>query len=90
MTKYVQKYAYEASQFEDEWIILNTDNYTVTKVNEVGGFCWELLKEAQSIDSIVEALKKNFSNTEDIELFPQEIEEFLTKLYEYGLITYAN
>ncbi|MHA7139531.1 PqqD family protein [Rossellomorea arthrocnemi] len=90
MTKYVKTKDYEASQFDDEWVILNTDQFTATKVNEVGGFCWGLLECVQTVDSIAEEVKHHFKIVEDIESFKLEIEEFLTELHHYGLVTHVS
>jgi enolase len=89
MVTVVQKKNYEASQFDDEWVILNTDEYTVTKVNEVGGFCWTLLESEQTIESIAQAVRKKFE-IEDVQVaFEQDIEDFLTELHQYGLVSYV-
>ncbi|MGG4167749.1 PqqD family protein [Rossellomorea vietnamensis] len=88
--RYVQRKKYEASQFDDEWIILNTDLYTVTKVNEVGGFCWTLLESAQTIDSIATAVEGHFSISEAPSVLRNDIKDFLMELQHYGLVEYAS
>lgn len=88
--KYVKRKKYEASQFDDEWIILNTDQYTVTKVNEVGGYCWTLLESAQTIESIAEAVEGHFSITEAHAVLMDDIKDFLKELQHYGLVDYAS
>ncbi|MGG1629475.1 PqqD family protein [Rossellomorea sp. NRS-1567] len=88
--RYVQRKEYEASQFDDEWIILNTDLYTVTKVNEVGGFCWALLESAQTIDSIAVAVEGHFNITEARAVLKDDIKDFLKELQHYGLVEYAS
>ena len=32
MDQYIRKNNYETTSFDDEWIVLNTDNYTIYKV----------------------------------------------------------
>lgn len=86
---FVQKKNYEASQFDDEWIILNTDQFTVTKVNEVGGYCWMLLESDQTIGTIAEAVKERFEINEEQVTLEIDILNFLTELYQYGLVDYA-
>ncbi|CAN7588946.1 PqqD family protein [Rossellomorea sp. LjRoot5] len=88
--RYVQRKKYEASQFDDEWIILNTDLYTVTKVNEVGGFCWSLLESAQTIDSIAAAVAGHFNISETHETIIDDIRDFIMELQHYGLVEYAS
>ena len=88
--RYVQRKKYEASQFDDEWIILNTDLYTVTKVNEVGGFCWSLLENAQTVDSIAAAVAGHFNISETDEMILGDIKDFIMELHHYGLVEYAS
>lgn len=88
MTKYIQSNNYETTQFEDEWIILNTDNFTVTKLNEVGGFCWLQLSEAKTIDSIHDAVTEKFSRIS--ETAKDDIEEFLINLIQCGLVSHVS
>lgn len=38
MARYVQKSSYETTHLDNEWIILNTEEYTVTTLNDVGDF----------------------------------------------------
>ena len=83
---YIQKSNYETTQFEDEWIILNTDNYTITKLNDLGGFCWSLLNEPQTLTNLQQAIKKEFQNEAD-EL---DIESFLSDLIQCGLVKHAS
>ncbi|WKB35475.1 hypothetical protein QS257_18380 [Terrilactibacillus sp. S3-3] len=46
MTDYfIRKPNCETVQVDDEWVILNPETYTVTKLNEAGGRCWSLLSE---------------------------------------------
>ncbi|MGG3912297.1 PqqD family protein [Rossellomorea vietnamensis] len=88
--RYVQRKKYEASQFDDEWIILNTDLYTVTKVNEVGGFCWSLLESAQTVESIAAAVAGHFNISEADEMIIDDIKDFIMELQHYGLVEYAS
>ncbi|PLR84037.1 PqqD family protein [Bacillus canaveralius] len=84
MNQYVHKNNYEATQLEDEWIILNTVDYTVTRLNETGGFCWTLLSEAQSVESLSDAIQQKFCP--DSDTVKADVEAFLANLMECGLI----
>lgn len=85
--QYIRKKNCEATQLDGEFIILNTDNYTVTKLNDVGGFCWSLLSEVQSAGSLVQAVCQEF------ELVPStaelDMESFLSDLIQCGLVQHA-
>ncbi|MNR56144.1 Coenzyme PQQ synthesis protein D (PqqD) [compost metagenome] len=70
-----------------EWIILNTDEYTLTKLNNVGGFCWSLLGAAQTVSSISEAIRKEFESVD--ETVEEDIEMFLNEMVARGLVQHA-
>jgi hypothetical protein len=85
----MKKNSYETAQLDDEWIVLNTEQYTITKLNETGGFCWALLNERQTIESLFEAISEKFT-PESEDAVRADIQCFLLELQEYGLIeTYA-
>lgn len=84
---YMQINNYEAIQLDEEWIILNTDDFTMTKLNAVGGFCWSILEQNQTLPSLVQAVHENYvAVSETIE---KDLQEFLFELIQCGLIKYA-
>lgn len=85
MVQFIQKNSFEATQIEDEWIILDTDQYTVTRLNDLGGFCWLKLREAQSVDSLQEAIDREYGA--DCEI--GAVNKFLSDLEKCGLICHA-
>lgn len=87
ITHYVQKDHCDATQLDDEWLILNTANYSITKLNEVGGFCWSLLNDSQTVDSLIQAIDNDFESK--IEIIEKDIEEFLSDLIQCGLIQHG-
>jgi hypothetical protein len=86
MNQFIQKGSYEATELDGEWIILNTDDYTVTKINEVGGICWSLLSEAQTSDTLTHSLLGIYEISKNEEQVKKDVEEFLQNLLECGLI----
>lgn len=88
MPFYKQKSSFEAAELDGEWVILNTEQYTVTKLNQVGGYCWNLLKEHQTVESLAEAVAENFSA--EVSEINRDIEDFLTRLLQFELIQYAD
>ncbi len=82
--KYIQQSGCEATVLDDEWIILNTDNFTVTKINHVGGFCWSILREAQTVESIVESVERHYQHSGIVQ--KEEIEDFIMQLESCGVI----
>lgn len=87
MLHYIQSENLEATKIDDEWIILNSNDFTITKLNEVGGYFWSLLKDKHSVDSIIEAVQASFNETDNISKI--EIEEYLVELKKYGLIQHV-
>ena len=84
---YIRNNNCEAVQLDHEWIILNTDHYTATKLNEIGGCCWSLLKNAQTVQSLLQEIEKEYVLcSESVE---QDIRQFLDELLQCGLIQYA-
>lgn len=85
--QYIQKnHLVEATQFDDEWILLNTDDYTVTKLNELGGYCWSLLSDAQTVESLTQAIATEFGMDSSNDMAEKDIEDFVAELIQYGLI----
>ncbi|WP_368657345.1 PqqD family protein [Metabacillus halosaccharovorans] len=87
MQHYIKKDDYETVQLDNEWIIMNTDQFTVTKLNEIGGFCWSLLEKPQTINALTQSVMVQF-NIDQVNL-SNHINDFLQELMEYGLIQHA-
>ncbi|MGG1399990.1 PqqD family protein [Bacillus salipaludis] len=83
---YIQKENVETTELDGEWILLNTDLLTITKLNEVGGLCWSLLNKEQTAESLALTVYEKFQSTEDKEKIKKDMEEFLSHLDECGLI----
>lgn len=88
MIKYIRKQNIETTQLDGEWLILDSLEYTITTLNGVGGYCWELLREEQTICSIIQSLKEQYLLKE--ELIQQDIESFLSELIKCGLVKDAS
>jgi hypothetical protein len=85
MVQFIQKNSFDATHIEDEWIILDTEQFTVTRLNELGGFCWLKLREAQSVDTLREAIDQEFGAVCE----NASIDNFLSDLMKCGLISHA-
>ncbi|MFC0216445.1 PqqD family protein [Paenibacillus chartarius] len=88
MNRYIQKERYETVHMDGEWIVLNTSDYTVTKLNEVGGFCWSLLAEPQSIQSLQEALHERYDGVADDAAI--DLDAFIADLLACGLLRHVS
>lgn len=87
MKKYIQRAEYETTQLDDEWVVLNPEEFTVTKLNKIGGYCWQLLRESQSVESIMLSIENEQSSDEKIEQV--DVEHFLHELMKCGLVVHA-
>jgi len=86
--RYKRSMNVEALEMEQEWLILNADHYTVTKLNEVGGLCWSLLREPQTADSLALTLQDHYEIT--AQEAEQDVRAFLAQLSQLGLIEDAS
>lgn len=85
--KFKQNSYFEATQLDNEWIILNSEDFTVTRINDVGGFCWSLLETPQTLDSLIEAIIQEYES--DIERVSKDVEVFLDRLNQHGLVQHV-
>jgi hypothetical protein len=85
---YVQKNHYETIQLDEEWIILNTDDFTLTKLNAMGGFCWSALHQAHTLHSLVQTVQEKYESVS--ETVEKDIETFLADLMLCGLLKHAS
>ncbi|WP_342042506.1 PqqD family protein [Bacillus sp. OTU2372] len=90
ITQYIQKGTCEATELDGEWVILDTDQYTITKLNDLGGFCWSMLNRAQTAETLTQEVVEKFSVSESQQQVKQDMEEFLKNLAQCGLIQHAN
>ncbi|UKS24930.1 PqqD family protein [Paenibacillus sp. HWE-109] len=88
ISQYLRMNNYETIQLDMEWIILNTDEYTLTKLNSVGGFCWSLLGEVQTVNSISDAVRQKYDFVD--ESVEEDIASFLHDLIRRGLVQRAS
>ncbi|MCA1029709.1 PqqD family protein [Bacillus timonensis] len=85
MSTYIRKEDIDAVEMDGSWIILHPVNYTVTKLNSIGGECWALLKNRQSTKSLVEEIKRQYDVSTNV--IETDIENFLEQMLNAGLIT---
>jgi len=88
MLSYIRNDKYDAAHFDNEWVILNTDKFTVTKINEIGGFCWSLLEQSQTVDTLAQAIRKEYEVMDDT--LEEDLHNFLSDLLKFNLIDHAN
>ncbi|WP_077623676.1 PqqD family protein [Sediminibacillus massiliensis] len=87
MTSYKCRQSFEKVELDGEWLVMNTDAYTVTTLNEVGSFCWDLLQEQQTLSEIVDAVKNKYAvQGEDVQ---HDVKSFVSNLIKCGLLEHA-
>ncbi|MFJ7747147.1 PqqD family protein [Peribacillus sp. NPDC097295] len=87
MVQYIQCNHVEATQLDGEWVILHTDTFTVTKLNGIGGYCWNLLSRAHTLDSLIEKIMDQYDTTKAES--KKDFENYLTDLLHLGLIQHV-
>ena len=89
MTQYVwSEECNEAIEMDNAWVILNPVTFTVTKLNEAGGLCWNSLKEPRTSTSLAEILKETYMISD--EEARADAQAFLEQMEQIGLIRYAS
>ncbi|MDQ0059027.1 PqqD family protein [Paenibacillus harenae] len=84
MTLYIRKPGCEAIELDGETMILNPDGLTITRLSPVASYCWSLLCETHSADSLSNAVRSHYE--EAGQTVEQDISLFLHDLMECGLI----
>jgi hypothetical protein len=82
--RYQTAHHVETAQIDEEWIVLNTANYSVTKLNDSGGFCLSLLTESRSVDFLAKALMNRYEIS--WEQAVRDLGTFLPELQRLGLV----
>lgn len=77
----------DAIEMDGEWIVLDGERYVVTKLNETGGFLWNLIKKGATLGMLTEALAEEYGISP--EQAKADSEAFVAHLKEIGLITDA-
>ena len=77
----------EIMEIENEWIVMDAENFTMTKVNTIGADVVTALKGQQSMEDIIQQIRLRYGITEseartDFLLFMKELEGV-------GLITHG-
>jgi len=87
MSAYKRSAMTETLRVDDEWIVMHTDRYTITTLNDAGGYCWSLLDRELSVGELAAAVSSKYERLEDE--VSGEIEDFLRELAAHGLVESA-
>jgi hypothetical protein len=74
----------DAVELDGEWIVLDGERYVVTRLNETGGFLWNLIKKGATLTMLTEEMAEKYGIPQ--ETAKADIEAFIAHLKEIGLI----
>lgn len=74
----------ELMEMEQEWILVDTEGFTITKINRMGAMILEAVKELRSPEEIVDMIQMNYEV--DSNQARQDINAFLQELQRIGII----
>ena len=85
MTTFAYSNHVELMEIDNEWIAMDTKNYTVTKINKMGAFILGCVKEQRSVEDIVQLIDEKYEvNSNEVKSI---VHSFLIELKKLGLIT---
>lgn len=84
MDTYIRQVDLEAVEMDGDWVILHPVDYTVTKINALGDFCWNLLTHKQSVQSLTKEIQSHYDVS--VEVAERDVKEFLDKMMNAGLV----
>jgi hypothetical protein len=87
VAEYKRNTMVEAFCVDEEWLILHPERCTITKLNEVGRFCWERLDREYSLTVLAEEVQREYDISAEQAL--EDIERFLEELSQIGLVERA-
>lgn len=77
----------EIMEMDHEWIVMDTEGFTITKINSMGASILNNIKEHKNIEEIVEWIHLKYDV--DLEVAQNDTYAFLGELIKIGLITHA-
>jgi hypothetical protein len=84
-SKIVQKPGNIVSDMDGEKVMLNIDNGNYYNLGEMGGIIWEMIKEPNTVDNLINDLLLEYEvDKTDCE---NQVILFINKLYSEGLIS---
>jgi len=77
----------DAVELDGEWVLLDSQRYVVTKLNEAGGRVWGRLKEGATLEMLVADLVAEYEI--DADRARMDIEAFVNRLSDAGMIEHV-
>jgi hypothetical protein len=85
--RYIRKIGFETVWLDEEWIVIDTERLMVTRLNDAGWHVWTLLGSMQTVDSLVQHLRRDFDAAPEI--VAADVEMFLAELSQCGLLEHV-
>jgi hypothetical protein len=76
----------KAVEMDGEWVVLDAENYLVTKLNETGGWIYNQLREGHRKEAVAEAMTAVYDITP--EQANLDVNVFIEQLVRYGLFVH--
>ncbi|MFC3884798.1 PqqD family protein [Bacillus songklensis] len=83
-TKYECIQNIDIVEIDDEWIIMDTENFRVTKVTAMGAYILEEVREQKEIEAIIETIAANYDV--DGNIVRADALDFLEELKGIGIL----
>lgn len=77
----------DAVEMDGDWVVLDGERYQVTKLNETGGFLWNLLKEGATLGMLIRSLMEAYEI--DAAQAEKDITAFMQHLTHCGLVEHV-
>ena len=77
----------ETAELDGEWVLLDLESHSITKLNDMGGYIWSLLDEHGTIERLTDKIAQEYDVKP--ERAASDVEAFVTQLVEVGLVTYG-
>lgn len=77
----------EIVELDNEWILLDTQNFKITKINKMGAYVLETLRENKDMDDILERVTADFDV--EVTIARSDVYAFLEEIKKIGAIKYA-
>ncbi|QJC51143.1 PqqD family protein [Paenibacillus albicereus] len=76
----------ETAELDGEWVLLDLESHSITKVNEMGGYIWELLETCPTISQLAERVATEYAA--DPVQVQADVEVYVAELVRVGLIVH--
>ncbi|RKD23155.1 hypothetical protein BEP19_13130 [Ammoniphilus oxalaticus] len=74
----------ELIEMDGEWVVMDTEGFTITKINRMGAYIVEALLAHKTIEQIIEMITRQFQA--DSEKIRYETIGFIQQLEKIGLV----